>query len=128
MSIQSWVAIAVTLVTVWALIKRYETRLVLLAAGLFLCCISLDPMYGLDAMGKSMTNKSLIMAICGSMGFAFVASYTQCDRSLVHYLASPSAASASSCCRSARRSRSSSTSPFRLPPAALPPSVRRSFR
>ena len=89
MSIQSWVAIAVTLVTVWALIKRYETRLVLLAAGLFLCCISLDPMYGLDAMGKSMTNKSLIMAICGSMGFAFVASYTQCDRSLVHYLASP---------------------------------------
>ena len=67
MSIQSWVAIAVTLVTVWALIKRYETRLVLLAAGLFLCCISLDPMYGLDAMGKSMTNKSLIMAICGSM-------------------------------------------------------------
>ena len=23
------------------------------------------------------------------MGFAFVASYTQCDRSLVHYLASP---------------------------------------
>ena len=89
MSIQSWVAIAVTLVTVWALIKRYETRLVLLAAGLFLCCISLDPMYGLDAMGKSMTNKSLIMAICGSMGFAFVASYTQCDRSLVHYLTSP---------------------------------------
>ena len=67
MSIQSWVAIAVTLVTVWALIKRYETRLVLLAACLFLCCISLDPMYGLDAMGKSMTNKSLIMAICGSM-------------------------------------------------------------
>ena len=70
MSIQSWVAIAVTLVTVWALIKRYETRLVLLAAGLFLCCISLDPMYGLDAMGKSMlTSKSLIMAICGSMRF-----------------------------------------------------------
>ena len=57
MSIQSWVAIAVTLVTVWALIKRYETRLVLLAAGLFLCCISLDPMYGLDAMGKSMTQQ-----------------------------------------------------------------------
>lgn len=105
MSIQSWVAIAVTLVTVWALIKRYETRLVLLAAGLFLCCISLDPMYGLDAMGKSMTNKSLIMAICGSMGFAFVASYTQCDRSLVHYLAS-----------SVRGSWASSPVPATLPP------------
>ena len=36
-----------------------------------------------------MTNSSLIMAICGSMGFAFTAKYTQCDRSLVHYLATP---------------------------------------
>ena len=89
MSIQAWVAIAVTLLTVWALIKRYETRLVLLTAGLFLCCISLDPMYGLNAMGTSMTNKALILAICGSMGFAYVAAYTQCDRSLVHYLAAP---------------------------------------
>ena len=39
MSILSWVAIAVIIVTVWALIKRYETRLVLITAGLFLCCI-----------------------------------------------------------------------------------------
>ena len=33
MSILSWVAVAVVFVTVWALIKRYETRLVLIAAG-----------------------------------------------------------------------------------------------
>ena len=89
MSILSWVAVAVVFVTVWALIKRYETRLVLIAAGLFLCCISLAPMTGLNAFAKSMTNNSLIMAICGSMGFAFTASYTQCDRSLVYYLATP---------------------------------------
>ena len=89
MSILSWVAVAVVFVTVWALIKRYETRLVLIAAGLFLCCISLAPMTGLNAFAKSMTNNSLIMAICGSMGFAYVAAYTQCDRSLVHYLAAP---------------------------------------
>ena len=36
MSILSWVAVAVVFATVWALIKRYETRLVLIAAGLFL--------------------------------------------------------------------------------------------
>ena len=29
------------------------------------------------------------MAICGSMGFAFVAKYTEADRSLVHYLSAP---------------------------------------
>lgn len=34
MTILSWVAIAVIIATVWALIKRYETRLVLIAAGL----------------------------------------------------------------------------------------------
>ncbi len=89
MSILSWVAVFVTLATIWALVKRYETRMVLIAAGLFLCLISFDFMAGLNQFAKSMTNNSLIMAICGSMGFAFTASYTQCDRSLVHYLASP---------------------------------------
>lgn len=89
MSIQSWIAILVVFATVWALIKRYETRLVLVTAGLFLCIISWSFLGGLNAFAKSMTNASLVMAICGSMGFAFVANYTQCDRSLVHYLASP---------------------------------------
>ena len=89
MSFTAWIALAVIFVTVWALVKQYETRLVLIAAGLFLCVISLAPMTGLNQFAKSMTNNSLIMAICGSMGFAFTASYTGCDRSLVHYLASP---------------------------------------
>lgn len=89
MSLTAWIALAVIVLTVWALIKRYETRMVLIGAGLVLCCISLDPMAGLNQFAKSMTNNSLVMAICSSMGFAFAASYTQCDRSLVHYLATP---------------------------------------
>lgn len=89
MTLLTWIAVAVIFVTIWALIKRWETRLVLIAAGLFLCIISLNPMMGLNQFAKSMTNNSLIMAICGSMGFAFTATYTQCDRSLVHYLAAP---------------------------------------
>ena len=89
MTLTAWIAIAVIIVTVWALIKRYETRLVLIGAGLLLCCISLDPMAALNQFAKSMTNNSLVMAICSSMGFAFAASYTKCDRSLVHYLAAP---------------------------------------
>ena len=89
MTLTAWIALAVIVVTVWALIKRYETRLVLIGAGLLLCCISLDPMAALNQFAKSMTNNSLVMAICSSMGFAFAASYTKCDRSLVHYLAAP---------------------------------------
>lgn len=89
MTLTAWIALAVIIVTVWALIKRYETRLVLIGAGLLLCCLSLDPMAALNQFAKSMTNNSLVMAICSSMGFAFAASYTKCDRSLVHYLAAP---------------------------------------
>lgn len=89
MSILAWVAVAVILLTVWALVKRLETRLVLITAGLVLCCLSLNPLQGLNAFATSMTKSSLVMAICSSMGFAFAASFTQCDRSLVHYLASP---------------------------------------
>lgn len=89
MSILAWVAVAVIILTVWALVKRLETRLVLITAGLVLCCLSLNPLQGLNAFATSMTKSSLVMAICSSMGFAFAASFTQCDRSLVHYLASP---------------------------------------
>ncbi|MBQ9240408.1 MAG: C4-dicarboxylate transporter DcuC [Duodenibacillus sp.] len=89
MTLLCWLAVAVIFLTIFALVKRWETRLVMLAAGLFLCCVSLNPMMGLNQFATSMTNKSLTMAICGSMGFAFAATYTQCDRSLVHYLAAP---------------------------------------
>ena len=40
MSWTAWVAVLVVIITVWALIKRYETRLVLFTSGLFLCCLS----------------------------------------------------------------------------------------
>lgn len=74
---------------IYCLIKRYETRLVLFTAGLFLCCISMKPMAALDQFAKSMTNASLIMAICGAMGFAYVVTHTSCDRHLVSLLAAP---------------------------------------
>ena len=89
MTITAWIAIAVVIVTVYCLIKRYETRLVLFTAGLFLCLISMKPMMALDQFAKSMTNASLIMAICGAMGFAFVITHTSCDRHLVSLLAAP---------------------------------------
>lgn len=89
MSITAWIAVAVVIVTVYCLIKRYETRLVLFTAGLFLCCISMKPMMALDQFAKSMTTATLIMAICGSMGFAYVITHTQCDRHLVSLLAAP---------------------------------------
>ena len=48
MSLLEWLAIAVIFLTVYALIKRMETRLVLFTAGFFLCIVSLDPMDALN--------------------------------------------------------------------------------
>lgn len=89
MTLMNWVALLVVVITIAALIKRYETRLVLFTAGLVLCCASLQPMEAFNSFAKSMTNGGLIMAICASMGFAYVSSYTKCDQHLVHLLAKP---------------------------------------
>ena len=89
MSILEYVAIATIAVTIYALAKRIETRLVLFTAGFFLCALSFDPMKALNAFASNMTKGSLILAICSCMGFAFVSTMTKADRSLVHYLASP---------------------------------------
>ena len=44
MSWTIWAAIIVVAVVIYALVKRWETKLVLLAAGFFLAALSLDPM------------------------------------------------------------------------------------
>ena len=89
MTLLNWVAVVVVILTKASHIKRYETRLVLFTAGLVLCCVSLQPMTAFNAFAKSMTNGGLIMAICASMGFAYVSSYTKCDQHLVHLLSKP---------------------------------------
>ncbi len=82
-------ALIITVGAIAALIKRYETRLVLIAAGLLMCCLSLQPMAALNQFAKSMTQSSLIMAICSALGFAAVISATKCDVHLVTMLTRP---------------------------------------
>ena len=84
-----WAALIVVVGTVWALIKRYETRLVLLTSGLIMTILSLDPMAAFEQFDKSMTNNSLIIVICSSMGFAATMNLTKCDLHLVSLLTKP---------------------------------------
>ena len=89
MALTGWIAILVVAIMIYLLMKQYETRLVLLGGGLFLCCLSLTPMAGLNAFATTMTNGALITAICSATGCAYCVTYTDCDRSLVLYLARP---------------------------------------
>lgn len=89
MALTGWIAILVVIAMIYLLVKQWETRLVLMGGGLILCVLSLAPMDAFNAFAKTMTNGALITAICGATGFAYCVTYTQCDRSLVHYLSKP---------------------------------------
>lgn len=83
------IAIIGIIATIYLLIKKHETRAVLIAIGLGMALLTLQPMAALDAFAKSMTSSGLIMAICSSMGFAYVMKYTECDSHLVQLLTTP---------------------------------------
>lgn len=89
MSLTFWAALVIVALTLVALVKRYETRLVLCVSGLLMCIISLDPMAAYNQFAKSMTTGNLIQSICSAMGFAFLVSYTKCDIHLVQLLTRP---------------------------------------
>ncbi len=72
--------------TVYCLIKRLETRMILFASGLLMSIVALQPMLALDSFAGRMTSGGLIQAICSVMGFAFVMKYTGCDMHLVKAL------------------------------------------
>lgn len=73
----------IVLGVVYLLLKRHESRMVLIAAGILMCIIAGKPMASLDAFAKSMTNAGLITSVCSCMGFALCMKYTGCDKHLV---------------------------------------------
>lgn len=79
--------IIIILVTVYFLVKQYDTRMVLIAAGLLMAGIAMEPLAVLDGFAKRMTTGSLIQAICSVMGFAFVMKATKCDQHLIQLVA-----------------------------------------
>lgn len=72
--------------TVYLLIKKHETRLVLFGAGLLLAIISLNPMSAFDAFSAALKKTSLLEPIIAVMGYATVMSYTKCDKHLIYLL------------------------------------------
>ena len=88
-TINIWIAVICTIGAIYGLIKRYETRFVLLLSGFLMAVLSLKPMVAFQQFDKSMTRGSLIIAICSAIGFAAVISYTKCDVHLVRLLTKP---------------------------------------
>ncbi|WP_312202171.1 C4-dicarboxylate transporter DcuC [Anaerospora hongkongensis] len=79
-----YIGLAIIALSIYLLVRQYESRMVLLAAGIAMAAIAGDPLAAFDAFSKSMVNGALIQAICSVMGFAFVMKLTECDKHLVN--------------------------------------------
>ena len=64
MTIQIWCAVAVIVLTIYALVKRIETRMVLFLAGLVMCLIAGSPVAPFKAFIKGINNPTLVPAHC----------------------------------------------------------------
>lgn len=82
-----WIGGVIVLLTFYAIIKRYETRMVLFVSGVVMAAISGNLLVVVDAFTKAMVNSSLVPVICTVMGFAYVMKYTKCDNHMVQLLA-----------------------------------------
>lgn len=69
--------------TFYAIVKNYETRVVLIVSGLLMAFIGGDIGAALDAFAKGLVNPSLTPIICVTMGFSAVLDATGCSRHLV---------------------------------------------
>ena len=83
-----WIGALIVILTFVAIIRQYETRMVLFISGLAMCLVGSGMLKGfegaMDAFTKAMVNPALVTVICMVMGFAFVMKVTKCDAHLVH--------------------------------------------
>ena len=77
----------VIVAAIYLMLKRYDSRLVLIGAGLLMAAMAGKPLTALDAFAKEMANGGLITSVCSVMGFAMVMKFTGCDKHLICILA-----------------------------------------
>ncbi len=83
-----WIGILIVALAFLAIIKRYETRLVLFVAGVAMALVVGKPLVAIDAFAKTMVSGGLVTTICTVMGFSYVMKLTGCDSHLVNVLTS----------------------------------------
>lgn len=78
--------IVIVVATFIAIIKQFETRLVLLLSGLLMCFIGGQIGAGTTAFVKELTNPGLVPTICTVLGFSYVMEYTKCTEHMVYFI------------------------------------------
>ena len=78
-----FIATVIIVAMIYGLIKKYETRMVLIAGGLALACLAGDPMSTLKSFSASMKQAKVFEVIIACMGFASVIKLTGCHTHLI---------------------------------------------
>ena len=78
----------IVVATFAAIIKKFETRLVLFLSGILMCVIGGDISAGTAAFVKEFTNAGLVPTICTVLGFSYVMEYTGCSNHMVYCISS----------------------------------------
>ncbi|WP_317178587.1 C4-dicarboxylate transporter DcuC [Pectobacterium sp. HCp5_1] len=78
-----YLGVIIVVLTFVAIIKQYETRMVLFLSGLLMALLAGEFTSVFTSFSKAMVNEGLVVAICTVMGFAYVMKLTECDKHLV---------------------------------------------
>ncbi|MBQ9480481.1 MAG: C4-dicarboxylate transporter DcuC [Selenomonadaceae bacterium] len=78
----------IVVATFAAIIKKFETRLVLFLSGILMCVIGGDISAGTAAFVKEFTNAGLVPTIYTVLGFSYVMEYTGCSNHMVYCISS----------------------------------------
>lgn len=84
-----YLGLAIVALTVLFLLKRYETRLILLCAGFLMAAVAGKPEAVFAAFVDRMVYSGLVPPILSAMGFAYVMKVTECDKHLVWAASKP---------------------------------------
>ena len=86
---QQLLGLVVIAVAVWAIVREFEVRLVLIIAALTLGLLAWNPQAVMREFLITLTNERFVIPLCCGMGFAHVLKHTECDQHLVHLLVRP---------------------------------------
>lgn len=76
----------ILLITVVAIIKNYDSRMVLLMAGISMCVLAGKPYEAFKAFTQWAAHPSMVPIICTVVGFTYVTKMTKCDEHLVNLM------------------------------------------
>ena len=67
-----WVGLVIVIATFYAIIKNYETRLVLFVSGIVMAILGGGLVGAFNSFVKTMVEGGLVPTICTVMGFSYV--------------------------------------------------------